>query len=90
MVVEKNSTSNVYREFLPRYGERANRARVERCRSGNRDTADLWDRANRWHDPSHIPAHWKFNDRPRPADHDCGAVGDLHPASNRTGTFFVV
>jgi len=89
-VVEKNSTSNVYREFLPRYGERANRARVERCRSGNRDTADLWDRANRWHDPSHIPAHWKFNDRPRPADHDCGAVGDLHPASNRTGTFFVV
>jgi len=40
-VVEKNSTSNVYREFLPRYGERANRARVERCRSGNRDIADL-------------------------------------------------
>jgi len=33
MVVEKNPTGNVYRVFLPRYGERAKRARVERCRS---------------------------------------------------------
>src|SRR5438552_18790611 len=29
---EEFDYQNVYREFLPRYGERANRARAERCR----------------------------------------------------------